>query len=94
MRKIFNINENWMFYKDTAEIPSVACENAEKVNHDCAEASEPTQQSTVIFLKAHLLCLSALSPSPFITASVLFLLVRPLLLLLPPSLLSLSLASD
>ena len=32
MRKILNINENWMFYKDTAEVPSVVSENAESVN--------------------------------------------------------------
>ena len=32
MRNILNINKNWMFYKDTADISSVVSENAESVN--------------------------------------------------------------
>ena len=32
MRNIININNNWMFYKDTADISSVVSENAESVN--------------------------------------------------------------
>ena len=32
MRNIININNNWMFYKDTADISSVISENAESVN--------------------------------------------------------------
>ena len=32
MRNILNINKNWMFYKDTADISSVISENAESVN--------------------------------------------------------------
>ena len=32
MRKIFNINDNWKFLKDTAEVPAVLPETAEDVN--------------------------------------------------------------